>query len=219
VKYGQIAANTSINSAIYRAFEHLSERDARSFVRKFREQPQDDDRVMHTFRELVLGGFLAANGLPVRHEHAILGKTPDWVLVTEQERVQGIIELVYFHAPRRIESAMEERHKAGKVWVGRVPPNAPRLYSRLQEKASAYCPLAEATGVPYVVAVFGDSKANLDLDDVRDCVLDTQAGLFMLNPELSGVMFFEEQSGRYAFSYIQNQNARRSIALPSGQFL
>ena len=38
MKYGVLAGNASINEAIYRCFDYISERDQRAFVRKFRAQ-------------------------------------------------------------------------------------------------------------------------------------------------------------------------------------
>jgi hypothetical protein len=63
MKYGRIAGNDSINAAIYLCFDLISEADAKAFVRKFAEQLHDQDQPLHTFRELILGAFLAANGL------------------------------------------------------------------------------------------------------------------------------------------------------------
>ncbi len=37
MKYGRIAGNVSINAAIYRCFEFITEADAKAFVRKFAE--------------------------------------------------------------------------------------------------------------------------------------------------------------------------------------
>ena len=73
MKYGQIAGNPSINAAIYRCFDYLVEQDARLFVRKFREQVGDNEQVMHTFRELLVGGFLASQGVGVRYGQTIDG--------------------------------------------------------------------------------------------------------------------------------------------------
>ena len=81
MKYGQIAGSKSVNAAIYRCFEFISETDARSFVKKFATQRHDNDQVMCAFRELILGAFLGSRGLTVESERPIEGKTPDWTIV------------------------------------------------------------------------------------------------------------------------------------------
>ena len=77
----------------------ITETDAGAFARKFAEQPHDEDQVMHTFRELILGAFLASNRLSVRSEWPVAGKTPDWCIL-DGEDLSCIIELVNFHNAR-----------------------------------------------------------------------------------------------------------------------
>jgi hypothetical protein len=60
--YGQMAGNKSVDAMIYRCFEYICEEDERKLVKKFGEQPPDGPQVMHTFSELVLGGYLASAG-------------------------------------------------------------------------------------------------------------------------------------------------------------
>jgi len=60
MEYGQIAGNKSLNEKIYHYFKYISGEDAKKFVNKF--SSQDEEQVMHTFRELVLGAYLASNG-------------------------------------------------------------------------------------------------------------------------------------------------------------
>ena len=62
MKYGQIAGNKSVNETIYRCFGHICEKDVPKFVKKFRSQLNDNTQVMHTFRELILGAYLASRG-------------------------------------------------------------------------------------------------------------------------------------------------------------
>jgi len=58
MKDGRIAGNDSINAAIYRCFDLISEADAKAYAKKFAEQPHDQDQVKHTLRELIVGTFL-----------------------------------------------------------------------------------------------------------------------------------------------------------------
>jgi hypothetical protein len=73
MKYGQIAAGSLVNGAIYRCFDFIPEEDARKFVKKFREQPHSEVQVMHTLRELAIGAFLGSQGFTVHAEPAIDG--------------------------------------------------------------------------------------------------------------------------------------------------
>jgi hypothetical protein len=81
--YGQLAGNKEINVAIYRCFEHICEEDVQKFVRKFRAQYHDEDQVMDTFRELILGAYLGSNGFRVRYEQSVGTRTPDWCILDE----------------------------------------------------------------------------------------------------------------------------------------
>jgi len=217
---GQIAGNKKIDAAIKHCLGLISPQDARRFLKKFREQPHDEPQVLHTFRELLLGAYLASHGQRVEHDRRVNGRTPDWCILHEDGDVAAIIELVNFHADRTREKDMEQRGSGGGVWVGMGIENAPRLYDRIQEKASAYKKLVESLGVPYVVGLFALFDAIVDLDEVRQCLFDDDgdAGLFGLHPQMSGVLFFEEAGGTYGFHYMPNPSPAREMDLPSGNF-
>ena len=104
------------------------------------------------------------------------------------------------------------------MWVGRIGPHAPRLYERIRDKAAKYKRLVEKTNVPYVVAVFSEFTANVDFEEVRECVCDDKKGLFGLYRTLSGILFFEERTGHYTFTYLFNPSPVIGISLPSGTF-
>jgi hypothetical protein len=215
---GQIAGNRSIDAAIKRCFAYLSAQEVQAFTRKFREQLQDERQVMHTFRELLLGAYLGSRGLRICHEPNVRGRTPDWGILGSEGEVQGLVELVNFHAPAAMEQEIEERRRAGRIWVGRVPSHSQRLASTIEGKATTYRRLVEEEGFSYVVTVFGDFVAGDDLDDVRGCVADSGIGLFGMHPILSGVLYFEEAAGTYSFSFIANPHAARTVSIPNGQF-
>ncbi len=216
--YGQLTGNTSINETIYRCFEHISEDDARLFVRKFRDQLADNDQVMHTFRELLVGGFLGANGLNVANDRTLGGKTPDWSILASDGHLSGVVELVNFHTSKAIEDEINECRAVGRVWVGRIGPHAARLSDRIREKAAKYKRSVEQAKVPYVVSVFSEFTAGLDLEEVQRCLFDEENGLFRLYPSVSGLLFFEERTGRYLFTYIASPCAAMEMLLPSGEF-
>ncbi|MGA2705747.1 MAG: hypothetical protein ABSH35_32275 [Isosphaeraceae bacterium] len=215
MKYGRIAGNTSINAAIYHCFDFITEADTGAFARKFAEQPHDQDQVMHTFRELILGAFLASNGLSVRSERPVAGKTPDWCIL-DGEDLRCIIELVNFHTAKATEDEIKAHFAAGKAWAGWEKPHANRLYSSVHNKCVAYKGVAESEGVPYVVGVYGDFLADVDRQEVEVCLCDQETGLFNSYPEVSGVLFFDDNFARYRFNYLPNPQAKRPLALPEG---
>jgi len=103
-KYSQIAGNRLLDAMIRRCFEYLCEEDVRKFIKKFRQQRHESDQIMHTFRGLILGAYLSGNGLGVRHEHGLNGKTPDWCILNDESEVTGICELVNFHIDQATEN-------------------------------------------------------------------------------------------------------------------
>lgn len=221
MKYGQIGDKRR-NERIYRFFGHLREVDQRKFVRKFREQPDDSDQIMHTFMELVLGAYLSSRGFTVRHDYVIDGKTPDWSILDTGKSVVGIVELTNFHIDKVTENEIGEQLRTrGAAWYWRDEKkcNVDRLYHCIGRKAQAYTSLVEHLQVPYVVGVCAESKAAIDFEEVCICLFDEEAGLFDLYPQLSGVLFFEPDSKRYLFKYARNQSALRLFDLPSGVFL
>jgi hypothetical protein len=219
MKYGQLAGNRRINDTIYRCFEHLREEDVRKFVQKFRKQPHDQNQVLHTFRELLVGAFLASNGFNVRYDHEIDGKTPDWSILNDALEALCIIEVTNFHIDKVTEDAMKQKVEFGDTWCGFVQPNNDRLYQRLQEKNDKYEKLAKKHNISYVVAVFGDFMADLEPEELQECLFkDHTGGLFKQCPTLSGVLSFEESLGQYIFKYIQNPKPDKPICFPSRVF-
>jgi hypothetical protein len=195
VKYGQIAGSTSVNAAIYRCFEFISERDAESFVRKFAAQRHDNDQVMCTFRELILGAFLGSKGLAVEHERPLAGKTPDWT-VLQNANPACVLELVNFHRAQAF--------------------HPHRLYNVIHKKCTVYSSVIEAADLPYIVSLYGHFFADLSRDEVEACLHDPQTGLFKNYPQVSGLLFFDDNFARYRFVYLTNHLALRRFTLPEG---
>jgi hypothetical protein len=222
MEYGQIAGNRSINTFIYRCFEYISKEDQQKFVKKFREQQPDSDQRLHTFRELVLGAYLSSCGFKVRHHHKIDSKTPDWCILDDKSVVTGIIECTSFHIDKTKEDEIEiQRRAKGFVWYWRDENknNVVRLDNRIQEKAQQYKALVEKLGVPYIIAIYPNFEVAIDFkEELCPLLFDEKTGLFKDYHELSGVLYFEENAGRYSFRYAQNPNALRVILLPDGIF-
>lgn len=220
--YGQIAESQAINAFIYRCFEELGENEQRIFVNKFRRQPHDRPEVMHTFRELILGAFLHAAGFPARYEKRLLGKTPDWVIVDADGTPLAIVELVNIHIDFKTELYLQkQRQRGAAVMSYRRDGNANnplRLYKSLQKKAEDYQELVTDLNLPYVITAFGGFETAFDGADVLACVEEEPGGLFALNPHVSGVLYFEENGGRYNFQYFGSPVSRRRLELPAGDF-
>lgn len=219
MKYGQIAGNNSINAMIYHCFRYICEEDKRKFVKKFHEQPQDSDQIMHTFRELVLGAYLSSKGFKVRHDYMIGNQTPDWTILDDEGKsVTGIVELTNFHIDRATENEIEKQMSAkgfAGYWRDQNKDNVERLYQVISAKVSAYRSLVKELQVPYVVSLFGEFKAIVDFKEVRSCLFDEKTGLFGIYPELSGVLYFNDG---YFFNYASNPNTLQMIEVPDGTF-
>lgn len=220
-KYGKIAGNNNINDFIYLCFEYVSQEDQRAFVKKFRDQPHESDQIMHTFRELILGAYLSSKGFRVKHDYVVETKTPDWCILDGTSEVTGIVELANFHLDRTTESKIEKRAAANQIvffWRDKNKDNVERLYHCIWQKADAYHALIEKLRIPYVVSVFGEFQAAIEFEEVRHCLFDKEIGLFERYPDVSGVLYFQEESGRYFFDYADNPHALHILDVPSGAF-
>jgi hypothetical protein len=218
MKYGQIAEGKRINEFIYLCFQYLNDSENEKFVREFKQQPHNQIQIMHTFRELVLGAFLSQNRFLVSHNHEIDSKTPDWCILDDHACPQSIIELVNFHPDAETSAdIVRQIHERG-IWSNFIKPNTKRLYEAIREKIIKYRSLATKHTIPYVVSVFGDFAAVVEQDEIDECLFDSDTGLFKLYPEVSGVLYFEESSGVYFFSYKPNPFASFPMSIPNGRF-
>ena len=94
-------------------------------MKKFREQPHDEDQAKHTFRELILGAFIASHGHSVESKRLrIDGKTPDWSIV-ENSELKCIIEAVTFHNSKASKDAAIAREYIGTSGVLCISPTIP----------------------------------------------------------------------------------------------
>lgn len=203
-----IAKNRYIDAAIKTCFGSLPAAMARKFERKFKAQRSDNDLVMHTFRELLVGAYLANQGEKLEYELGLGAKTPDWTLVDGNGRPTAILELTNFHAPRADETAMRESQYRSEMYCEWQPNPTRRLYQAIQGKVDSYSQLVRDLGIPYVVAVFGDFLATIEIDELREVLYAAyEGGIFRYSQAIAGVLFFEERSGTYGFQYLSNPNA------------
>ena len=221
MKYGQIAGNKHLNELIYRCFSYISDDDERKFVKKLREQPSESEQILHTVRELILGAYLGSNGFKVEYDREVNNQTPDWCILDDTLAKCCIVELVNFHIDRTTEIDIEEQLQAKGVasyWRDGDKNNTYRLYECIRCKSQVYQKLVEHLKLPYVIAIFGDILAAIDLEEVQSCLFEDEIGLFKLYPSNSGVLYFADNLGQYSFHYSRNPNAKGAFNLPNGVF-
>jgi len=223
MKYGQIANNKEFNDAIYSCSKHLCDDDQRKFENKFSKQRLDFEQKMHTFGELILGAYLSSRGFKVRYEYSVESKTPDWCILDKKSAVINIIDLVNYHRDKDTENEIDKQMqvRGHPIFWSRenLPKNRERLYECIEEKMQTYRALIEKLRVPYTVAICPDWRAELNFDDkIRDCLHNSEDGLFQMYPGVSGVLCFKWNFDQCSFKYEQNPNALRSVDLPSGAF-
>lgn len=218
MEYGEISGNTKINATIYRCFEFIDQEDAGKFVRKFRDQPPDKVQIMHTFRELILGAYLASRSFRVKAEYRLGGKTPDWCILREALEPECMVELTNFHPDADTSEDIVRQIREKGLWCNFMRPNTERLYQAIWKKADTYRALAEKHQIAYVIAVFGEFTADVEDAELDECLFDEEHGLFKLYHDVSGVLFFTESAGQYQFTYRVNPSAVRRFVVPGGWF-
>ena len=220
-KYGRIFESNKKNRVIYDCFNYLSERDQKKFVTKFNDHPHTAQQVMETFSELILGAYLSKNDYIVEYERKIGTKTPDWSILDRSQNLVAIIETVTHQIDYETNADIEAQLISGKIVAGYRPNGNDidhyRLYSHIQKKATVYKDLIADLNVPYVVAVYIDFKAVIEVQETIDCLTSGKESLFKKYQYLSGVLHFHNISGsRYGFWFIDNPYALHKINIPSG---
>lgn len=216
-KYGQIAGSKRISDAINSCFQFLNDSEAEKFVREFKELPHDAGQVMHTFRELILGAYLAKYDFQMSHDYEIDSKTPDWSILDENSLPKCICELLNFHCDAETSTDIIRQINEKDIWCNFVKPNTERLYHKIKEKASKYKSIVRKHKLPYIIAVFGEFTAVVDEYEIDEC-LSGETGLFEMYPEVSGLLYFEESAGSYLFSYKPNPHANLVMDISSDWF-
>jgi hypothetical protein len=212
MRFGVISGNDAINARIYTALEHIHPDDAPKLVAKFRDHTTDKQS-FHTFRELLVGSHLRANGLDARYECAVEGKTPDWTLLRDGVEPIELIDVTTIHQRYALDAEIGRALASGRIWSGwgGIPPE--HVHGKIDAKAGAYAALAAHMQIAYTVFVHGEFTSFLDAGDIEEVVSGEQ-GVFETRPYLSGVGFFSHANGIDTYSYFENPNAARpSLAL------
>jgi hypothetical protein len=217
--HGDFSVNSSINRWIIRCFEEIHQDDVPKFVKKFRSEPHHQDQVMHSFRELIFGAFLARNGSNVRYDLEIEGKTPDWSLLSTDSELTGLLDVVNLHNCKAIEdeirSGLKHRGTAG-VWSD-PEQETERLFSQLYSKSLVYKNLVNCLGLPYAIGLFQTFFIALDWSQIDEVLNHEETGLFRTQPHVSGLLIGADGAG-YNFHYVPNPHAMRPLELPQGPF-
>ena len=214
--YGPLAGNTRISARINQLLPLLAAEDQRKFLKKFRNEA--DEQAAHTFRELILGVFLLKNGLLARYEVLLDGKKPDWILYDSDGKLPALVDQLSFHQAKQIDEQMNQALRAGSSCCGWLPDNAPRLYQKLLAKAEAYEQLTNEHAASNIVSIFGDFNAAVESDELAEALHKSHGGgVFAKAPWLSGVIYFQENSGTYAFQYFANPDALRPLFIAGAQ--
>lgn len=215
--YGSFCENTTINSMIYHCLRLIHADDVPRWVRKFREQNCALEQVMHTLRELVFGVYLVGNGLLVRSEKELGGKTPDWTVISEDESNLAILEVSNFHNTKSTEEMIEANVREGSVftfWQG-SSANSDRFNSAVEKKCLQYRDLVEAQEIPYVVGMFFTFSVVVEPEVIHEVLFGEEWGIFKRFPHLSGILLCSDNVG-YRFNYLANPYAKRSLSLNDG---
>jgi hypothetical protein len=208
MNFGTLAGNDSINSRIHEMLGTLQPADVSRFVRKFRSDA--DEQCFHTYRELILGAHLRTRGWNLRYEQRLGGRTPDWVLIDDDGQVAEIIDVVTLHQRRVVDSAIGKALSSHRPWVGWVSTPPDRLFAKLREKAVAYASTAANLHLPYVVALFGEFTAPIELCEVHHVLHELHGGVFAAVPTVAGTIFFRERLGQYEYHHFTNSLATLS---------
>lgn len=234
MKHGQISENKSINEAIYECFQHLENADVERFVSEFRSQPHDEHQVLHTFRELVLGSYLARNGFRVRAYQKYGGREPDWSILGQGGELLALIDIVNFHAGQKTETYVHKTLAEGKVAAPEIDEeaNSLRFYQSVKKKCTVYHDLIESRNIPYVIGFFPQFEIVVDRFQIMENLYSGDSGLFRSGddggyPNVSGLVNYPDLTlpdspnsvaHAYRFEYFPNPYARRPFAFPSGNY-
>ena len=205
MRFGVLAGNSAINSRIYEMLDDLHPADVPKIVSKF--QIGQEAQRFHTLRELEIGSRLRRQGLALRYELNVEGKSPDWSLVGKQDCVEEILDVVTVHQRRVVDKDIASALSKGEIWSGWISIPQDHIYSKLEQKAQKYSSMVESLRVPYVVAVFGEFTASIDPEEVESVLYSHHGGLFAQVPTVAGVVYFNEECGRYNYFYFPNKSA------------
>jgi len=126
--------------------------------------------------------------------------------------------LVNFHPDAETSADIIRQIEEKGIWCNFARPNTERLYRVIWDKAAKYKRIASKYNLPYIVSVFSEFTANVEQEEVDECLFDEKTGLFEMYREVSGLLFFEESAGDYLFIYKPNPHAKTPVNISGGWF-
>ncbi len=129
----EFAGNSSINDCIHDCFQHLDEAEVSKIRRKLRSNAgaEHKQEFFHTFRELILGSYLARNDFRVRAYQKYGVHDPDWSVLGRQGELAALIEITNLHADEKTEAAIEA-DMAAKGWASPDVDEAERRFGSIR---------------------------------------------------------------------------------------
>jgi hypothetical protein len=209
MQYDRLLASSNMDATAKRCLSRISAEDATRFVTEFQNPNNQDWQITHTYRELILGTYLRLAGFDARYSVQLDSQEPDWSILDENSKPRAIAEVASLHAPIDVENLTYDLHRG--FWGEN--DNTDRLYSRLQGKITKYKDLVENRRLAFVVAIFSQNPAFVQLSEFQACLQDENSGLFKAYPMLSGAILFQEGTCRYdiipyRFDFLRNPEAQ-----------
>jgi hypothetical protein len=232
---GRIAENLNINACIHECFQYLHSSDVKRYTKEFQSQPHDQDQVLHTFRELLFGSYLARNAWKVRAYQKIDGKTPDWSVFGDSDDLRAIIDVVNLHADKATDDRAKTLLKQGTPapLSADEAADSKRVYDSIKSKCITYREIVHSRNLPYIIGLFPQFNIAIDRPQVIENLHLPPNGLFLTQelggyPNVSGLAFLSEAASvdvhdslwlGYQFEYFPNPYARRPLEFPPGVYL
>jgi len=204
--FGEFTPNKSINASIHACLLRLPVDVAIRIGKRIKHDAagKDPDAAAHSYREVIVGSYLAEAGFVLDYERKINGKTPDWTLLSGSVPT-CLLDVFTLHPGKE---------------------NYKRAIDKIDEKAGAYATIARELGIPFVAVMYGDFYLGFYEDEVEE--LSRTTDITEDRKTLSGVLFVEDKhyflpgSGklhfRYRFHYFPNASAHVPIPIPQGQW-
>jgi hypothetical protein len=163
--------NPSINDCIYECFQYLDEQDVTAFKRKIESYSRLDDKgeFFHTFRELIVGSYLARKDYRVRWQKKYGALTPHWSILGPGAEPAGLVEVMNFHADQQTEAYVRAALGAGRIAC--FPYDEDKTERRLRSSIIDKCKYKELTellSMPYAIACFCFLDNPVETEVVRD---------------------------------------------------
>ena len=155
------------------------------------------------YAELIIGGIMGYLGLNIEYELDLLGKTPDWTILDNNQNIFGIIECSQLHIDHETDKKTSINDSAKPVvmgyWMDEERNNSDRLFEKLSDKARKYKNVVKKENICYIIAIYINGKLEFFEDEIRLLLYD-DSGFFNEFSEVDGVIIVSE-IGNYIFKF------------------